>query len=146
MCDTWTMKRRSVFLLVLSLCALALSGLVLALNFRPTPEPETASSETAAEDEYEAVVPPAMPVSATETQATPADQTGLGGYDVLIADRGNNRIIEVTPDKKIVWEYDFDLPRPGLGADDAFFADGGKTIIAGLEEWQTIQLIDYATK
>jgi hypothetical protein len=74
------------------------------------------------------------------------DASPLGGYNVLIADRGNNRIIEVTPDKRIVWEYHFNLPKMGLGADDAFFTDNGKSIIVNMEEYQVLQLIDYASK
>lgn len=89
---------------------------------------------------------PAVPVSAREINAVPADGGALGGYNVLIADRGNNRIIEVAPDKRIVWEYDFRLPRPGLGADDAFFTDGGKNIIVNLEEYHVIQLLAYDSK
>ncbi len=74
------------------------------------------------------------------------DHSPLGGYDVLIADRGNNRLIEVTPAGQIVWEYHFQVSRPGLGADDAFFVNGGADILAGLEDNQFIELIDYQTK
>ena len=49
--------------------------------------------------------PAAVPATPQEVASQPKDTTALGGYDVLIADRGNNRIIEVTPNKKIVWEY-----------------------------------------
>ncbi len=116
---------------------------------RPETEP-TGETESAAENKneqpFEVAVKDPVPVTDAEAKATPMVATALGGYDVLIADKGNNRIIEVTPDKHIVWEYDFDLPRPGLGADDAFFADGGKTIVAGMEDWNMIMLIDYATK
>ncbi len=66
--------------------------------------------------------------------------------NILIADRGNNRIIEVTPDKQIVWEYDFASRLPHHGADDAFFAPGNKEIVATLGEDNTIMVIDYATK
>ena len=76
----------------------------------------------------------------------PGDASALGGYNVLIADRGNNRLIELTPDKQMIWEYDFQGLPPGGGADDAFFADGGKTVIVNLEHSALIQLIDYATK
>ncbi len=65
---------------------------------------------------------------------------------MLIADRGNNRLLLVDPDKNIVWEYDFvGLPRSS-GADDAFFADGSKSIIVNLEHEQVIQIIDMETK
>ncbi len=69
--------------------------------------------------------PPPFPIPASPQEVTsqPKDTSALGGYNVLIADRGNNRIIEVTPDKQIVWKYDFKGLRPGFGADDAFFAD-----------------------
>lgn len=75
-----------------------------------------------------------------------ADSGPLGNYNVLIADEGNNRLIEVTPDKRIVWSYTFSLPKMGTGADDAFFTDNGKSIITNLEEMNQIQVIDYATK
>jgi DNA-binding beta-propeller fold protein YncE len=74
---------------------------------------------------------------------------GLPG-NVLIADADNNRILEVTPDKQIVWEF----PRPGdlapgqsfLDPDDAFYTPGGRTIITNEEDNHTITIIDYATR
>jgi hypothetical protein len=68
---------------------------------------------------------------------------------LLIADRGNNRLIEVNVAKQIVWTF----PRPGdlrpgqvfLGPDDAFFTPGWRTIITNQEEAQTLGLIDYRT-
>ncbi len=89
---------------------------------------------------------PALPVTPAEVAAQPQDHSALGGYDVLIADRGNNRVIEVTPDKRIVWEYDFKGLPPGYGADDAFFTDGGKTVVMSLEFYHVIETVDYATK
>lgn len=94
----------------------------------------------------EGVVPPSVSATGDEVTALPRDASALGGYNVLIADRGNNRLIEVTPDKQIVWEYDFHLPKLGLGADDAFFADNGQSVIVNLEEYHIIELIDYQTK
>ena len=78
--------------------------------------------------------------------ATPSDVDALGGYDVLIADRGNNRLILVSPQKKILWAYRFTDVPPSSGADDAFFADGGKSIIANFEHQQVIRIIDRQTK
>ncbi len=97
-------------------------------------------------DASEEPVPPPVSVTPKEVALQPKDTTALGGYNVLIADRGNNRLIEVTPDKKIVWQYKFNLPKPGLGADDSFFTDDGKTIIVNLEEYHVIELIDYQSK
>ncbi|MHB8660804.1 MAG: hypothetical protein ACYC75_02615 [Minisyncoccota bacterium] len=97
-------------------------------------------------NETDITPPPAVPASPQEVAAKPKDTSALGGYNVLIADRGNNRIIEVTPDKKIIWTYDFKGLPPGYGADDAFFADGGKVVIASLEYYHVIEKIDYQTK
>ena len=67
--------------------------------------------------------------------------------NLLIADRANNRVIEVTPDRKLVWE----CPRPGdlqpgqhfRWPDDAFYAPDGKSIVVNEEESHAIVLIDY---
>ncbi len=84
-----------------------------------------------------------------EMRNLPSDGSVLPG-NVLIADRGNNRLIEVTPDKKIVWELHFtDLYpglKPGFGADDAFFTPGGKSVIVNLEEFHTLAEIAYPSK
>ena len=103
---------------------------------------------SADEKDSDEMVNPATikPALKSEIANTPKNDSALAGFNVLIADRGNNRIIEVTPDKKIVWEYHFILPRAGLGADDAFFTDNDKTVIVNLEEYHIIQQIDYATK
>src|SRR5579872_245134 len=98
-------------------------------------------------DADETTLPPkAVNVTPQEISQTPKDTSALGGYNVLIADRGNNRLIEVTPDKQIIWEYDFHLPKLGLGADDSFFTDNGQSVIVNLEEYHIIEIIDYATK
>lgn len=97
-------------------------------------------------EEKDQAPPSAIPVSPQEVVAEPKDTSALGGYNVLIADRGNNRIIEVTPDKQIVWKYEFKGLPPGYGADDSFFADDGKTVIVNLENYHVIEQIDYQTK
>jgi len=80
--------------------------------------------------------PPAWPGAAG--QALP--------YPVLIADRGNNRMIEVTPEKQIIWQY------PAAGAatptsfgydDDTFFTPDGGSIITNEEDESAISVIDY---
>src|SRR5579884_3301157 len=86
---------------------------------------------------------------ALPASAGAAETAGLPG-NVLIADAGNNRIIEVTPDRRIVWEF----PRPGdlapgqsfIDPDDAFYTPGGRTIITNEEDHETITIVDYATR
>jgi hypothetical protein len=128
-----------------------LGGVAFAVNHKHS---STTSNQTNQEDindnsideNQEATPATPVPVTTQDINNTSHEASALGGYNVLIADRGNNRIIEVTPDKKIVWEYHFTLPKMGLGADDAFFTDNGKTIIVNLEEYHIIQMIDYASK
>ena len=104
------------------------------------------STDTLSESDEDGPIPESTTTTPEEVAAAPRDTSALGGYNVLIADRGNNRLIEVSPDKKIIWEYKFNLPKLGLGADDSFFADGGKQVIVNLEMYHVIELIDYQTK
>jgi hypothetical protein len=68
---------------------------------------------------------------------------------VLIADRGNNRLIIIDPQGRLLWEF----PRPGDLApgesfkvpDDAFFTPDGKQIIATEEDDFVISLVDIAS-
>jgi hypothetical protein len=68
----------------------------------------------------------------------------IPGY-LLIADRGNNRILLVANNKRIVWQY----PSPGGPSypfrfdDDAFFGPHFRTIITNQEEQHTIQLLGF---
>jgi DNA-binding beta-propeller fold protein YncE len=69
--------------------------------------------------------------------------------DVLIADRANNRLILVNPEKQIVWQY----PNPGektnfpfVGPDDAFFTSGYREIITNEEDSNTIAILNLAQR
>lgn len=105
------------------------------------------------------VVSPTATGASTAIRSTPPPAGPSGGPsaaagalagNVLIAAAGNNRVIEVTPDKRIVWEF----PRPGdlapgqtfVDPDDAFYTPGGRTIITNEEDNHTIALIDYKTR
>jgi outer membrane protein assembly factor BamB len=58
--------------------------------------------------------------------------------NVLIADKANNRLLEVTPDGEVVWSF----PRPGelqsgqsfMVPDDAFFSPDGRYVLATEED------------
>jgi hypothetical protein len=68
---------------------------------------------------------------------------------VLIADKANNRLLEVTPEGNIVWRF----PRRGslrrgqtfLVPDDAFFGYRGRRIVATQEDDFAISVIDVAS-
>ncbi len=69
---------------------------------------------------------------------------------ILIADRDNNRLLQVDADGRVVWQF----PQPGdlapgqsfLKPDDAFFTPDGQHIIATQEDRFAISLIDLATR
>lgn len=70
--------------------------------------------------------------------------------NLLIADRGNNRLLVVTPNKKILWSMAIPVGGPlgvhSHGADDGFFTPDHKHIIVNDEDDQTIGIISIAQK
>lgn len=80
--------------------------------------------------------------TAGASTVTPAQRLGfppvangpVPGY-LMIADRDNNRIIILSPTKRVVWSYS--LPEP----DDAFFTTGYRTITTNQEFNQTVEEI-----
>jgi len=64
-------------------------------------------------------------------------------YPIVIADRRNNRLIEIAPDKRIVWEF----PSPSLriyrGNDDVFFSPDGRKLVVNEEDNYDIHFVDY---
>src|SRR5262249_55428370 len=69
---------------------------------------------------------------------------------VLIADRDNNRLLEVSPEGRVLWRF----PSPGdlapgqtfLLPDDAFFSPDGRQVIATQEDDFAISVIDLARR
>ena len=78
-----------------------------------------------------------------------SNTTALPG-PVLIADRGNNRLVMVDPQGRIVWQF----PRPGdvrrgqtlPSPDDAFFTENGKQIIVTQENDSALSVVDIASR
>ncbi len=91
-----------------------------------------------------------LPAAAQDRGAPTGESPAALPGNILIADAGNNRLLEVTPEKRIAWEF----PRPGdlapgqsfVDPDDAFYTPGGRTIITNEEDNHTIAIIDYATR
>jgi DNA-binding beta-propeller fold protein YncE len=90
-------------------------------------------------------LPPAPPATGTEAKPVPA-WSGPLPYPVVIADRRNNRLIEIAPDKRVIWEF----PSPTLsiyrGNDDVYFAPDGKSLMVNEEDNYDIHIIDYAAR
>jgi len=96
----------------------------------------------------------AGPTTSVVTLNVAADSTvGFGASEypfngrLLIADRGNNRLLLVDASRHVFWTY----PSPHAGAppggfyypDDAFFADHGKTVIVNEEGNQVVVRIAF---
>ncbi|MGA8219433.1 MAG: hypothetical protein WB771_12795 [Solirubrobacterales bacterium] len=76
----------------------------------------------------------------------PAAKPGFAGR-LLIADRGNNRLLLVDSAKRILWRYPSKgrpVPRGGFFfPDDAFFIHGGAGLISNQEDNETIVEIGF---
>ena len=88
-----------------------------------------------------ATLPPLPPVTGNRRQPVPSWGKPLP-YPIVIADRRNNRLIEVTPDKRIVWEF----PSPDLkvyrGNEDVNFSPDGRQLAVSEEDNYDLHLVD----
>jgi hypothetical protein len=81
-------------------------------------------------------------LSASPLPATPHPIPGF----LLIADRGNDRMLLVDSQKHVLWRY----PKPGVPAaqpfnfdDDTFFTPNWRAVISNQEDQETIQVISF---
>jgi len=90
-------------------------------------------------------LPPIPAVTGSREAPVPA-WAGALPYPIVIADRRNNRLIEIAPDKRVVWEF----PSPNLkiyrGNDDVFFSHDGRRLMVNEEDNYDIHIVDYATR
>jgi DNA-binding beta-propeller fold protein YncE len=85
-----------------------------------------------------------QPPPATGSRQAPVPSWGRPlPYPIVIADRRNNRLIEVTPDKRIVWEF----PSPSLkiyrGNEDVNFSPDGRRLAVSEEDNFDVHIVDY---
>lgn len=87
-------------------------------------------------------LPPIPPVTGSRTKMVPSWGKPLP-YPIMIADRRNNRLIEIAPDKSIIWEF----PSPNLkvyrGNEDVNFSADGKQLAVSEEDNFDVHLVDY---
>ena len=87
------------------------------------------------------------PARAFGTAGAPGVGSPYFGDQLLIADRGNNRLLLLDAQMHVVWKYpSASSPRDRLGfyfPDDAFFVDHGTAIISNQEQNETIVVIAY---
>ena len=90
-------------------------------------------------------LPPIPPV--TGNRKNPVASWGKPlPWPIVIADRRNNRLIEIAPDKKIIWEF----PSPDLvlyrGNEDVNFSEDGKLLAVSEEDNYDVHIVDYEKK
>ena len=111
-----------------------------------TMSPEASAVATDPIESAPSVAPPS--VSPGERSIAPGTTARFPG-GLMIADRGNGRLLVVTDKGSIAWTFPGpdSLPRgQRFSADDAFIAPDGKTIVANDEAHQVIDRIDIATR
>lgn len=86
-------------------------------------------------------LPPLPPVTGSRERPVASWGKPLP-YPIMIADRRNNRLIEIAPDKRIVWEF----PSPDLsfyrGNEDVNFSADGKRLAISEEDNYDIHIVD----
>ena len=99
----------------------------------------TAALPSLAQDQTQS---PPPPVTGSAKSPTPSWGKPLP-YPVVIADRRNNRLIEVAPDKRIIWQFGSPNLKIYHDNDDVYFSPDGHLLAISEEDNQDIHLIDY---
>lgn len=89
-----------------------------------------------------------LPVAQFTAAHRPPAWRGPLPYPVLIADEQNARMLEVAPNKQILWQYPASgqAHSPlGVPGDDTFFSPHGRSIVTNDEDGGTILRIGYYT-
>lgn len=92
-----------------------------------------------------AVLPPIPPVTGSRKAPVPSWGKPLP-YPVVIADRRNNRLIEIAPDKSILWEFVSPSLKLYRGNEDVNFSPDGKLLAVSEEDNYDVHIVDYEKK
>ncbi|HEX4942744.1 MAG TPA: PQQ-binding-like beta-propeller repeat protein [Usitatibacteraceae bacterium] len=87
-------------------------------------------------------LPPIPPVSGNRNSPVASWGKPLP-WPILIADRRNNRLLEVTPDKRIVWEFASPNLTVYSGNEDVNFSADGKRLAVSEEDNFDVHIVDY---
>jgi outer membrane protein assembly factor BamB len=109
----------------------------------PGPSNEPSSAPAASEVALASPSPSAVPTP------SPTPSGPLPG-NLLIADRGNGRLLIVNPSGSVLWSLTLDRhagwSKAPLAADDAFFTADGRQISINAEDEDVIARVDIATR
>ena len=87
-------------------------------------------------------LPPVPPVTGNRQKPVPSWGKPLP-YPIVIADRRNNRLIEIAPDKSIVWEFVSPNLKVYRGNEDVNFSSDGLQLAVSEEDNFDVHLVDY---
>jgi len=130
--------------LAVLVATLSMGTAALAKAPRPPGTPVTVTPEMTGAGVVSSGVTLPTPPAVTGSRSKPVPSWGKPlPYPILIADRRNNRLIEVTPDKRIVWEF----PSPNLkfyrGNEDVNFSADGRQLAVSEEDNYDLHIVDY---
>ena len=91
------------------------------------------------------VLPPIPPVTGSRLKPVPSWGKPLP-YPIIIADRRNNRLIEIAPDKRVVWEFASPSLKVYRGNEDVNFSADGKLLAVSEEDNYDVHIVDYETR
>jgi outer membrane protein assembly factor BamB len=157
--ERWMVSAAGLVGLVVIVTGVVMSG-------PPAPDPGTGSGAIAAghHEPDPASAPPATVAPATDpgspsasgasmappSTSPPPPDTGPFPGGVLVADRGNHRILVLDDRGRIVWRFPERGSLPAgwasVSADDAFLAPDGRSIVANDESHETIVRIDLTSR
>jgi len=115
---------------------------------RSTMTAPTADAASQAVPSEPAPTEPRPSLHPSPSPSVPSPTSRLPG-GLLIADRGNGRLLVVSNAGRVIWRFPVRgslPPNQRFSADDAFVAPDGKTIVANDESHQVIDRIDIATR
>jgi len=92
------------------------------------------------------VVLPALPPVTGSRKAPVASWGKPLPYPIVIADRRNNRLIEVTPDKRIVWEFVSPSLKVYRGNEDVNFSHDGRKLAVSEEDNYDVHIVDVESR
>jgi hypothetical protein len=89
---------------------------------------------------------PALPPVTGSRKAPVASWGKPLPYPIVIADRRNNRLIEVTPDKRIVWEFASPNLKVYRGNEDVNFSHDGRKLAVSEEDNYDVHIVDVESR
>jgi hypothetical protein len=116
---------------------------------RPSAGPTTPPVVTPSPASASQLLRGALPPPHGRGHLTPGSDPSVLPGPILIADRGNNRLLVVDPQGRVRWRFprrgDLSAHQRFMVPDDAFFSPDGRDIVATEEDFSVISVIDTVT-